>query len=160
MPNNKIKTIIVFIIFLVSIVLLLTQFKNKSDKNHIHISCSRTIRPVVEKVANLYTQKYKQTIYIEDFEIDINAVNILSDKYDLAFTTKTNENPLLDHTTIGYDSLVIIVNSKNPLNELNKQTLNNIYTKKVKSWQEVTSWNEPILISSEKTGSNSARLFE
>ena len=81
----------------------------------------------------------------------------------MVFTTKSirnDENSFLGKTTIGFDALVMVVNPKNPVNEVNQQSILDIYTKKVKSWKEINGWNEPILISSEKTGSNSANLFE
>ena len=165
MPKKiiKVRNIILPIIFLIGICILLIQLQNKTTKDSVHISCSHTTRPVVEKIIRTYKEKYNQPIFIEYSESEIDINNILSGKYDLVFTTKSiknDRNSLLGKTTIGFDALVMVVNPKNPVNEVNQQSILDIYTKKVKSWKEINGWNEPILISSEKTGSNSANLFE
>ena len=62
MPKKiiKVRNIILPIIFLIGICILLIQLQNKTTKDSIHISCSHTTRPVVEKIIRTYKEKYNQ----------------------------------------------------------------------------------------------------
>jgi phosphate transport system substrate-binding protein len=65
----------------------------------------------------------------------------------------------LQHVTIGYDALVIIVNTANPLETISRDTLVNLYAGKIQSWKGISVWDQPVVLVSKELGRGTLELF-
>ena len=68
--------------------------------------------------------------------------------------------PSLNSYAIGADALVVIVNPKNPVNDLTKQQVVDIFTGKIKNWKEVGGPDAAIFVQTREPGSGTLTAFE
>ncbi len=61
---------------------------------------------------------------------------------------------------IGWDAIAVIVNKKNPIDNLTKQQLKDINTGKVKNWKEVGGLDKPIIVVTSHKGSATRKVFQ
>ncbi len=72
---------------------------------------------------------------------------------------KLKDYPPLDKQPIGKDALVFIVNENNPVDELSKQQLMDIFTGKIHNWKEVGGADVPIQVFTRPETSGSQTLM-
>ncbi|MDI6727656.1 MAG: phosphate ABC transporter substrate-binding protein [Thermodesulfovibrionales bacterium] len=129
----------------------------------IKISGSSTIQPLAEDVGKLYQQKYGQPVHVQgggSMAGIKNAISGISDIGMVSRALKKTEKSKLRYTTIGFDAVAIIVNKRNPLNEINRTTLITIYNGIIKNWKEITTWDQPISLVSKQIGRSTLEVFE
>ena len=61
-------------------------------------------------------------------------------------------------TIIGYDAIGICVNAANPVNDLSKEQIKDIFTGKITNWSEVGGPDEPIRVNTEIQGEGRATM--
>lgn len=113
-------------------------YESKNLKGKIVIAGSSSVSPVMEKLKEGYLQKNPGV----EIEIQTNdsssgmlaakegTCNIGMASRDL----KSSEKDVLNSLTIARDGIAVIVNSKNPQDNLNKETLRQIYTGLIRNW--------------------------
>ncbi len=62
-------------------------------------------------------------------------------------------------TAIGYDAIAVFVNKKNPVNNLTKEQIKDIFTGKIKNWKEVGGKDAPIRVNTEIAGEKRATML-
>lgn len=67
--------------------------------------------------------------------------------------------PDLKEFVIGLDGIAVIVNIDNPVNNLTRQQVFDIYTGKITNWKDVGGENSPILVQTRETGSGTLDGF-
>lgn len=67
--------------------------------------------------------------------------------------------PDLKEFVIGLDGIAVIVNKQNPVNNLTRQQVFDIYTGKVTNWKDVGGEESPILVQTRETGSGTLDGF-
>ncbi|MBI5233330.1 MAG: phosphate ABC transporter substrate-binding protein [Deltaproteobacteria bacterium] len=133
--------------------------KNTSLK----ISGSSTIQPLAEMMADLYRSKYGLLSDVQGGGTSRGIKNALSGDSDIGTASRAlskDEKLRLDHTTIGFDAVAIIVNSRNPLTGINKETVNALYQGKINNWKGLTGWDQPVALVSKQPGRSTLELFE
>ena len=66
----------------------------------------------------------------------------------------------LEETILAYDGIAIIVNSQNPVNGLNLETIAKIYTGEITNWKEVGGNDRQIVLIGREAGSGTRDGFE
>ncbi len=66
----------------------------------------------------------------------------------------------LEETILAYDGIAIIVNSQNPVNGLDLETIAKIYTGKITNWKEVGGNDRQIVLIGREAGSGTRDGFE
>lgn len=61
-------------------------------------------------------------------------------------------------TIIGYDAVAVFVNKDNPVNDLSKEQLKDIFTGKIKNWKQVGGKDAPISVNTETQGAKRATM--
>jgi len=67
--------------------------------------------------------------------------------------------PDIREFVIGLDGIAVIVNTQNPVNNLTKQQVFDIYTGKITNWKDVGGEDSPILVQTRETGSGTLDGF-
>ncbi|WP_077927843.1 PstS family phosphate ABC transporter substrate-binding protein [Wohlfahrtiimonas populi] len=103
---------------------------------------------------------YNNTIYAYQ--------RLISRKVDMIFVVSPskeqledakNNNVTMKFTPIGQDAFVFFVNSNNPVNDLTTEQIRDIYSGKIKNWQELGGKNEAIRAFQRNEGSGSQSAF-
>lgn len=161
--QNYLKKISTFVIPIISILMIFAILKGGSSNDSIYIVSSPIMRPIAENFAARYRETHKKPVFIDSKGNNIALDKVLSKKSDLGFILRPlsdNENTDLKYETIGYDALVLIANDRNPVSNLDKKQVLDIYTRKIKNWKEISGKDEPVFLASQKTGGDSSVLFE
>lgn len=116
------------------------QIKNNMT-GEIIISGSTSVTPLMEKL----TESYKEIYPDVDFEIQSNgssagmqdAINGISEIGMASRELKDDEKTELKSLPIAIDAIVVIVNKENKVENLELDTLKNIYTGKISDWSEL-----------------------
>lgn len=66
----------------------------------------------------------------------------------------------LEGTVLAYDGIAIIVNTANPVKELDVETITKIYTGEITNWKEVGGNDEEIVLIGREAGSGTREGFE
>ena len=135
-----------------------------ADKGHLTLAGSSTIQPVMEVAAQAYEESHRGA------EIDVqgggSSVGISAPQSGLADIGMVSrplhydEKNVLTATPIALDGLAIIVHASNPLQDLTKQQVIDIYTGKTVNWKDAGGKNAPITVINKEEGRATLELFE
>jgi phosphate transport system substrate-binding protein len=147
--------------------------RQQAEKNQlrvIKIKGSETIRPFIEKAIVAYEGKHPNIVI--DYTgggSNLGLMALKQNEADIIFSSKAfNEDDLegmpqgktLQTEVMAYDALCVIVNIRNPLNELTRTQLSDIYSGKVKNWKELSGQDMPIQVYSRDISSGSYSFFK
>jgi phosphate transport system substrate-binding protein len=158
-----VKTWSVLTILAVVIVWAASSRGDDSHSLRLEIAGSSTIQPLAEVVGGLYTEKYHRTLRIKGGGTGAGIESVLSGMADIGLVSRAlrdEEKKKLDYATIGYDAVVVIVNSANPLSEIRSDVLAALYNGAVPNWKEIGGRDEPVLLISKLPGRSTLEIFE
>lgn len=151
---------LIFIVILI-IVALFVSFELKRD-SFIVVS-SDLAQPISRRVVDIYKVKTQTPLVLKVVNnrkiIDMVSSGKVEFGVISTLTPENRENPDLNYIKMGTDSLVLVINARNPLKTIDKDTVLKIYTKKIKNWKDINGWNKQIYISSEKSGNTVSDAF-
>lgn len=128
--------------------------------NALDISGSSTVQPVVQKLSPLFTG---ESVNLTGGGSGVGVKNAIEGKSDIGMVSrdlKDDEKAALKNTVIANDALAIIVNKANPLTNLTKSQLIDIYSGKVNNWSALGGPNQPIRAVTKEVGRSTLELFE
>ena len=67
---------------------------------------------------------------------------------------------LVQGTTIAYDGIALLVNPKNPVNNISLEDVKKIYTGEITNWKELGGDDSPIVVVSREEGSGTRDAFQ
>lgn len=113
-------------------------YGSKNLKGKIVIAGSSSVSPVMEKLKEGYLQKNPGVeIEIQTNDSSSGMLAAKEGTCDIGMASrdlKSSEKDVLNSLTIARDGIAVIVNSKNPQDNLNKETLRQIYTGLIRNW--------------------------
>ena len=113
-------------------------YESKNLKGKIVIAGSSSVSPVMEKLKEGYLQKNPGVeIEIQTNDSSSGMLAAKEGTCDIGMASrelKSSEKDVLTSLTIARDGIAVIVNSKNPQDNLNKETLRQIYTGLIRNW--------------------------
>lgn len=132
----------------------------------ITVAGSSTVRPIVEEAAKQFKQTHPDVSFVVGGGGSSHGVKMAgSEEVVLGMASrglKDSEKQQwsdLVPITIGRDGIALIVNSKNPLNAITKQQVQDIYTGKITNWKELGGDDAPIALVSKEEGRSTLELF-
>lgn len=129
----------------------------------LDISGASTVQPVVEKLVPLFTGQGGEAIKLSGGGSGAGIKDAISGKSQIGMVSrdlKADEKSVLQNKVIAIDALAVIVNKANPVNELSKAQLIDIYTGKMDNWKDIGGHDRQIVRISKEVGRSTLELFE
>lgn len=157
----KIK--LIFLAALLLIFLLLAVPLSTSAENTIRITGSSTMLPFVNEILELHKQRsgveYETSAGGSGKGIN-DAIEGISDIGIASRSIRDNEAAILEELLVGLDTIVFVVNERNPINRITKQQLAEMFTTPNADWSQFGGNNKPINLVNKEVGRATLDLFE
>lgn len=129
----------------------------------LHCVGATTVQPIIEQVAKKYQEETGISIKTSGGGSKYAIDSVASGQSEIGMTNREltlQEKSLVSYVTIGYDTLAFIVNNDNPLSDISKKDIIEIYTGRVKNWEKFNSKDEQIYLISKNIGRGTLDTFE
>ncbi len=130
----------------------------------IEIAGSSTVRPIIVNARKLFTAQTGIEVTVSGGGSSHGIKSTIDESIDMGLSSRDLKQAELDAgveaTIIGYDGLAIIVNSDNPVKNLNREEVIGIFTGKTESWQELNGPDEEIIVTIKEEGRGARDLFD
>ncbi len=155
------------IVLATSVMLSLSGFTGYAQK----IKGSDTCLPLVQKEAESYMNgDKKRSVSVIGGGSGVGISALIEGSTDIAMASrkmkfdekkKINEaGKTSKEVIIAYDALAVIINPSNPVKNLTREELSDIYTGKITNWNQVGGPNMPIVTYSRETSSGTYEFFK
>lgn len=116
-------------------------FLSNKDKDVIKISGSTSVAPLMKDLANTYMKINKNAVItVGETDSTSGLVAAMQNVSDIGMSSrelKDYEKELLETKTIAKDGVAVIVNEKNPVEDLTIEQLKTIYSGQAKNWSDL-----------------------
>lgn len=146
-------------------VLLLFLVKPVLGQNSdaLRISGATTVQPLVEQLAEEFQAQTGRPVRVKGGGSLTGVMDAMEGTSQIGMVSRAlseEEKERLEYVTIGLDVLVIIVNSRNPLREVGRQTVIDLFSGRITNWNELTEWNREVVLVNKEMGRSTLELFE
>ncbi len=144
------KLIIILMAMLITILM-------SSSVYAIYISGASTIQPIFETLNDL-----KGGLRVRAGGSGAGISDVLSEAADVGMVSRSltdEELAKLSYRTIGLDAVVMIVNERNPVTDISKRDVQDIFTGKIETWEEF-GYEQEIQLVTKEVGRSTLDLFE
>ncbi len=134
-----------------------------NQKNTIVIAGSTSIQPFAERLAEVYSQTHKQLkINVQGGGSSAGIKTVQTDVCNIGMSSRelNPEEKGLNEIIIAYDGIVIIVNRRNPVQNLSLATVADIFAGNIKHWNDVGGIKRRINSIIREEGSGTRQSFE
>ncbi len=151
------KNTILLFTLIISITSAVTSAKEK-----LLVTGSSTVSPVMQEIARVYEQK--QNIVLVDVQTGGSSKGVMDAKSGLSNigmvsrALKTSERDLTSYT-LGFDGISLITHKSNPVTNLSKQQITDVYTGKISNWKTLGGPDAEIVVVSKAAGRSTLELF-
>lgn len=160
MVFNKISCWLIGIFFLASLFLPCGCQKPKGGLNVVG---STSVQPFAEILAEEYMAHHSgKKIYVQGGGSSAGIQAVRTGAAHIGMSSRRlmgNEENLID-VLIAYDAIAVIVHPKNPLTNLSREQIRQIFSGKVTNWQGVGGWNKAITLVTREEGSGTREAFQ
>jgi phosphate transport system substrate-binding protein len=161
----------IFIISLIGIGLMITNCSSFSNKNNITISGSTTVLPIAQKAAEDFMDIHPNiSVSVRGGGSGVGIAALISKSVNIGDASRSIKDKELAiarqkgiypaGNMIAQDGIVIVVNSKNKLSDINIKTLQDIYTGKITDWKSLDGADQPIIVVSRDVASGTFEVFK
>jgi phosphate transport system substrate-binding protein len=141
------------------------QVSVPSSVHVLRVSGSGTALPVVQKLAEAYTQKHPSSKF--QFEPGTNSAGairgVVTDNLDLAVVnrplSKAEAKADLDYHPFARDATAFVAHKPVPVQELSSAQIQDIYAGKLTNWQQVGGQPAPIIVLDRDPDESARKLF-
>ncbi len=126
-------------------------------------SGSTTVQPLAEKLANAFTTanpNVKITIQGGGTAVGIKAANDGTVDIGAASRELTKDDPTLVKFILARDGIAIVVNQANPVTNLTKTQVRDIFSGKINNWSQVGGPDQAIHVAAREEGSGTRTAFQ
>jgi phosphate transport system substrate-binding protein len=160
----KMKKVLVVMLFLTTNVLF------SSEKKEIVLEGSTTVLPIGQKTAEEFMKLYPEiNVSVRGGGSGVGITSLIEGNCDIAMSSREmkdsekqkaiNKNKKIKEFIIAVDGIAVIVNPKNPITNLTKQQIKDIYTGKISNWAEVGGVNKKIVVVSRDSAGGTFEAF-
>lgn len=118
-----------------------SSFLSNRAEGTLLIGGSTSVAPLMEELAAAYMKiNPNAQVVVEETDSGDGLTKAMSGELDLAMSSrelKDYEMELLDYEAIARDEIAVIVNSKNPLENLTIEILRDIFTGEIAEWEDI-----------------------
>jgi len=151
-------------IILISIIILYLLFRPGVHYERIEIAGSTSVQPVAEKLAAEYMKKHPDVkINVQGGGSGLGIRTAQQGIVDIGTSSKAlkpEEKDDMKEYVIGKDGIVIAVNKENPIDDLTKEQLRDIFSGKIRNWKEVGGPDAEIHVVVREEGSGTRSSFQ
>lgn len=159
---------IVFLVFalLLTIAVLVACGKTSgTDKKTVSTDGSTSMEKMIGSLGEAYEQKDNAVkVTYNPTGSSSGITSVLEGRSDIGLSSRTlNEEEKksgLIEKTVAYDGIAIIVNRENGIDNLSKEQISDIFTGKIKNWNEVGGMDKEIVLIGREAGSGTRDGFE
>lgn len=159
---------IVFLVFalLLTIAVLVACGKTSgTDKKTVSTDGSTSMEKMIGSLGEAYEQKDNAVkVTYNPTGSSSGITSVLEGRSDIGLSSRTlNEEEKksgLIEKTVAYDGIAIIVNRENGIENLSKEQISDIFTGKIKNWNEVGGMDKEIVLIGREAGSGTRDGFE
>lgn len=129
----------------------------------LRISGASTMLPFIQEIAELHKELYhvNYTAAAGGSGAGINhATDGTSDIGMVSRALRDSEMQVLSNITVGLDTIVFIINERNPVNAINKQQLTEMFSQEGALWSRYGGNQYPIVLVNKEIGRSTLDLFE
>jgi phosphate transport system substrate-binding protein len=151
------------LILLVCLGALGCSSKSSSRSHSLTIAGSTSIQPFAEKLADIYMELNPQVIINVQGGGSTAGIKACREKAAQIGTSSRNlhsDECDLTRLIIAKDGIGVIVNPKNPVNNVTVEELRRIFSGKIRSWSELGWIDQPIYFVNREDGSGTRDAFE
>lgn len=132
---------------------------------------SDTVLPLAQKQSESYAKKNpKAKLSVTGGGSGVGIASLIDGSTDIAMASRKikfdekakikESGKILEEKIIAYDALAVIVNPKNPIQQLTRNQLENIFIGKIKNWKEVGGKDMKIVVYSRESSSGTYEFFK
>lgn len=136
----------------------------------IVIKGSDTCLPVSQQEADSFGKKGGATVTVTGGGSGVGVSALISGTCDIAQSSRpmkfeekqkmSEAGKTAKELIIGHDALAVVINPANPVNQLTRQQLEQIYTGKITNWKEVGGPDMKIVVYSRESSSGTYEFFK
>lgn len=128
----------------------------------LDLTGASTIQPIIEKLKVAAESRLGETLTIKGggSGAGIKAALAGTSVGMVSRALKDDEKLELEHLTIGFDALAVIVNRDNPVAALTRDQVIALYTGKTANWSELGGPDQPVIRITKEVGRSTLELFE
>ncbi|MCX7770820.1 MAG: phosphate ABC transporter substrate-binding protein [Proteobacteria bacterium] len=136
---------------------------NNQKRHLVNIAGSTSVMPFTEKLAEYFMVGHPE--YIVNVQSGGSTAGIqacINGTVHIGMSSRElkEDEKVLNEIVICYDGIAIIVNPKNPINDLTLEQVRNIFSGKVKNWKDLGWINRRIDAVTREEGSGTRGAFE
>ncbi len=139
-------------------------------QNKIVLEGSTTVLPIAQKAAEVYMKKNPDmNIIVRGGGSGVGLTSIIDGICDIADSSRAIKQKELDNAfkkgkqlkahTVAMDAIIIVVNPSNPVEDLSKEQVKDIFTGKIKNWKELGGSDMKIVAVSRDSASGTFEAF-
>jgi len=144
------------------LVILLTMGCQRRQAG-ITVAGSTSVEPFAEMLAEEFMLKHPQShIYVQGggSTAGIEAVRTHAANIGMSSRSLLPGEKDLYAVTIAKDAIAIIINPKNPIQDLSLTQIGQIFSGKIKNWKDIGGHSHPIILVSREEGSGTRESFQ
>jgi len=129
----------------------------------ITVAGSTSVEPFAELLAEEYMSRHPEShIYVQGggSTAGIEAVITRAANIGMSSRNLIGDEKKLCAVTIAKDAIAIIVNPKNPVQDISLDQIRHIFSGKIKSWKELGGASHPIVLVTREEGSGTREAFQ
>lgn len=157
--SSNLKTLNILLLFLFFIVVIACH----KQKAGLTLAGSNSITPFAELLAEEYMLLNPHArIHVQDGGSTAGILAVRNNAAHIGMSSRPlspTERDLIP-ITIAKDAIAIIVNPKNPINDLSIQQIKLIFSGKIKNWKDVGGLPNPIVVITREEGSGTRDSFQ
>ncbi|HIH35852.1 MAG TPA: phosphate ABC transporter substrate-binding protein [Methanosphaera sp.] len=155
----KIKYLIIIGIIITGL-LIFTPGIDKKD--NIQVVGSTSVQGICQELSEAYITKNNNTVIsVQGGGSSVGLSSVIKQSTDIGmYSTDISRDKNVTTTAIAKDAIVIIVNPSNPINDLSKEDLKDIFTGKKTSWKDFGGNDEKITLVSREEGSGTRKTIK
>ena len=160
--NWRLESFRIGLLFLILLVFSVTLGCQRS-KAGITVAGSTSVEPFAELLAEEYMSHHPQShIYVQGGGSTAGIEAVITRAANIGMSSRylTGEEKKLYTVTIAKDAIAIIVNPKNPIQDLSLDQIRQVFSGKIKSWKELGGVSHPIVLVTREEGSGTREAFQ
>ena len=133
------------------------------SKAGITVAGSTSVEPFAELLAEEYMSRHPEShIYVQGggSTAGIEAVITRAAKIGMSSRNLIGEEKKLYAVTIAKDAIAIIINPKNPIQDLSLNQIKEVFAGNIKSWDKLGGASHPIILVTREEGSGTREAFQ
>ncbi len=154
-------TIIVVLLIIICGNLIYLGF---GGSERIYIVGSTSVQPVTEKLVEEYKLTHPDVkINVQGGGSSLGIKSTQDGIADIGMSSREleySEKEGLKEYEIGKDGIILVINNNNPVSDLSKNQLKDIFSGKIMNWKEVNGKNSEIHVICREAGSGTLNAFE